>query len=52
MQPTDAARCACGHLVTSHHLTPGKKRTYCRVTTMIDGTCQCRLFEEAPRVRR
>jgi len=48
-----ALRCACGHRESSHHLTGGKRRTWCRVHMGPDGVkCECKLFEEVVDVRR
>lgn len=44
-------KCACGHYRVSHHLTRGKKRTWCRVWNVL-GPCGCKLFEEVPDVPR
>lgn len=48
MTLTDNATCTCGHLVTTHHLTDGGRRTYCCAGDQ-SGNCPCQRYERADR---
>ncbi len=38
----ELARCACGHKILVHHLTPSKKRAWCTHMDGTNGQCQCK----------